>query len=119
MTSTTAPDSGRRAKRSGALPLIEAEAPPRHGAPVMLFDGVCNVCNAGVQFVLRYERSPSMRFAALQSDEGRALIAQHGLPDNISTVVVIDDTGRAHTRSSAAVRILRVMGGPWTVLAWL
>lgn len=86
--------------------------------PIMLFDGVCNVCNASVQFVLKHERAPEIQFASLQSDRGRELVAKHGLDGDISTVVWIEGD-RVHTRSSAIVASLKRMRGAWPVLAWL
>lgn len=84
----------------------------------MLFDGVCNVCNAGVQFMLRHERAPEVQFASLQSARGRELVATYGLADDISTVVFIEG-GKVFTRSSAAVRAARYLRAPWPALAWL
>jgi predicted DCC family thiol-disulfide oxidoreductase YuxK len=86
--------------------------------PVLLFDGVCNVCNASVQFVLKHERAPSMQFVPLQSERGTKLIEEQGLTGDLSTVVLLVD-GKAYTRSSAAVRVLKLLRGPWTLLAVL
>jgi predicted DCC family thiol-disulfide oxidoreductase YuxK len=87
-------------------------------SPILLFDGVCNFCNATVQFVLRHERDARLRFAPLQSDAAKRLLAERGVADDLSTLVLVDGP-RAYTRSSAAVRMLRSLGGAWTVLAAL
>jgi len=82
--------------------------------PTLLFDGVCNLCNGVVQFVLKRERAPVMRFAALQSDAGRRLCDRFGLPtDTLDTVVLVDDDG-AHTKSEAALRLTRYLRAPWS-----
>lgn len=47
---------------------------------VVLFDGVCNLCNGFVQFIIRHDPAGRFRFAALQSEAGQALLAAHGLP---------------------------------------
>lgn len=86
--------------------------------PILLFDGVCNVCNATVQFIVAHERAPVMQFASLQSERGRALVAQLGLAGDISTVVLVQGD-RALTRSSAAVAVLAHLGGGWRTLGWL
>ena len=86
--------------------------------PILLFDGVCNVCNASVQFMLKHERGPAVRFASLQSAMGKELIAKHGLSGDINTVVVIDGD-RVFTRSSAIVQAMRHLRGVWPALAWL
>lgn len=86
---------------------------------VVLFDGVCNLCNASVQFILKRDVAGAFRFAALQSEAGRRLLEGHGLPaDALSTVVVVAD-GRAYTHSGAALRIARGLGGAWPALGAL
>ena len=81
--------------------------------PVILFDGVCNLCNGFVQFVIQRDPEGHFQFAALQSETGRALVEEHGLdPNRIDTVVLVEN-GRAHLRSDAALRIASGLGGPW------
>lgn len=87
-------------------------------APIMLFDGVCNVCNASVQFILKNERAPEVQFASLQSARGKDLVAKHGLSGDVNTVVLIDGD-RVFTRSSAVVHAMKRLRGAWPALAWL
>jgi predicted DCC family thiol-disulfide oxidoreductase YuxK len=84
--------------------------------PLLLFDGVCNVSNAVVQFVLAHERAPLMRFASLQSELGQRIVRERGLPGDISTVVLVEGD-QVSTRSSAAVRVLLHLRAPWRFLA--
>jgi predicted DCC family thiol-disulfide oxidoreductase YuxK len=79
--------------------------------PILLFDGVCNLCNRSVQSVIAHDSSARFRFASLQSEAGRALLAEHGLPlDAMDTVVLVD--GAAHfTKSDAALEAARRLGG--------
>lgn len=84
--------------------------------PILLFDGVCNLCNAWVTFVLRREREARLRFASLQSRTGRALVERFGLdPDALDSVVLIED-GAAHVRTAAVLRVVRRLKAPW---CWL
>lgn len=84
--------------------------------PVVLFDGVCNLCNGSVQFILKRDPQARFRFASLQSDAGRSLLQEHGLdPEALSSVVVIDG-GQAWRESSAALRIARYLPGGWKLL---
>jgi predicted DCC family thiol-disulfide oxidoreductase YuxK len=80
----------------------------------ILFDGVCNLCNGFVQFVIRHDARGHFRFAALQSDAGRALLAAHGQAARATadpdSVVLIED-GRAYTHSAAVLRIARHLDG--------
>jgi predicted DCC family thiol-disulfide oxidoreductase YuxK len=86
--------------------------------PILLFDGVCNVCHASVRFVLERDRAGRIRFAPLQSDVGRALAARHGFDvAAVDTVVLLDAEG-VHQRSDAALRTARLLGAPWSWL-WL
>ncbi len=79
----------------------------------MLFDGVCNLCNGTVSFILRHERAPTLRFASLQSDAARALLTRAGLdPGTIHTIVLIEG-GEAWVRSDAALRIAGHLRAPW------
>jgi predicted DCC family thiol-disulfide oxidoreductase YuxK len=85
--------------------------------PILLFDGVCNLCNGMVQWVIAHDPNGRFRFASLQSEAGRALLAQHGLPlGAMDTVVLVD--GDAHwTKSDAALETARRIGGAWSLAA--
>ena len=84
--------------------------------PVVLFDGVCNLCNGSVQFILKRDPQGRFRFASLQSEPGRRLMTEHGLdPDALSSVVVVEE-GRVWKESSAALRIARHLPGAWKLL---
>lgn len=87
-------------------------------SPILLFDGVCNLCNASVQWVLKHDRAGIFKFAALQSEAGQALLCQFGLsPENFDTVVLVDGE-RLFTRSDVALEIVRRMGGFWSVFSF-
>ncbi|MDP3277736.1 MAG: thiol-disulfide oxidoreductase DCC family protein [Deltaproteobacteria bacterium] len=76
---------------------------------VVLFDGVCNLCNASVQFIIDRDPAGRFRFAALQSEAGKALLAQHGvtLPAGDPDSIILVRDGVVHQRSGAALRIAR------------
>lgn len=90
--------------------------------PIVLFDGVCNLCNAAVQFVIERDRAGSIRFAALQSDVGRELLDRFAVPMSATgptTIYLIED-GRLFDRSTAALRIARHLRAPWPLASvWL
>ena len=88
------------------------------GGAVIVFDGVCVLCNGWVGFLLRQDRVGRYRFAAMQSDAGRALLATHGLdPDDPASFLLIEnDRGeapRVATDSDAIRRVLVGLGGGW------
>lgn len=84
--------------------------------PVLLFDGVCNLCNATVQFVVDRERDPCLRFAPLQSVEATTLLSDRGETDNNLNTVIFVEGDRCYRRSTAALRIARYLRWPWPLL---
>lgn len=88
----------------------------KFNSPVLLFDGVCNLCNASVQWVLLHDRRGQFRFAALQSDTGQRLLQKFGLsPEQFDSVVLVDGD-RIFLRSDAALETARRLGLPWSLL---
>lgn len=87
------------------------------GEKVVLYDGVCKICNSWVNLLLRLKLSRRIRFAAVQSEEGKALLRFAGLPDeNIRTIVLIDGD-RHWIRAQAILRVMRLLPFPWGVLS--
>jgi predicted DCC family thiol-disulfide oxidoreductase YuxK len=87
-------------------------------AATILFDGVCNLCNGFVQFVIQRDKAGYFRFASLQSAAGQALLAEHGIRLGAvgpETVVLVEQN-RTYTHSTAVLRIARRMGGGWPLL---
>lgn len=85
---------------------------------IVLFDGVCGLCDRTVNFLLARDPRGALSFAPLQSEAGRALLRAYGLPFNLSTVVYIEH-GRAYTRSSAVLRALAALPAPWPLVRLL
>ena len=84
---------------------------------IILFDGICNLCNASVQFVLKHEQTPDFHFASIQSEAGARLLDWRGLPPNYNEAVVYIENGIAHLGSTAALMIGRKLRFPWNGLA--
>ncbi|MGQ7276390.1 thiol-disulfide oxidoreductase DCC family protein [Brevibacillus thermoruber] len=92
--------------------------PPRSEA-ILLFDGVCNLCHGAVRFIIPRDPSGRIRFASLQSETGRRLLARHGFPaDELRTVVLIEGDS-LYTRSDAMLRVGRKLNGWWPLLSSL
>jgi predicted DCC family thiol-disulfide oxidoreductase YuxK len=86
------------------------------GAPVLLYDGVCGFCNKSVQLILDHDRRGELRFAALQSDYGQAVIERHPELRGVDSVVFVEQQGggeRIYTRSDAALKVAAYLGGFW------
>jgi predicted DCC family thiol-disulfide oxidoreductase YuxK len=90
--------------------------------PILLYDGTCGVCSEGVQWVLKHERSHSLRFAAIESAVGSELRALAGIAADVDSMLWTElRDGRVHAdvRSSAMLRVLGYVGGPWRLLTAL
>lgn len=87
--------------------------PTRDVGAVIVFDGVCVLCNGWVTFLLEHDREGRYRFASMQSEAGRALLAGHGLdPDDPASFLLVDGA-HAWTDSDAIRRVLTGLGGVW------
>ncbi len=95
---------------------------PAAGDAIVVFDGVCALCSGWVGFLLRHDRARLFRFAAMQGDAGRQLLARHGLdPDDPMSFLLLDASG-ARTDSDAIIAVLDRLGGAWRaarVLRWV
>lgn len=92
--------------------------PDRDGA-VIVFDGVCVLCNGWVRFLLRHDRRGRYRFAAMQGESGRALLVAHGLDADDPASFLLIEENAAWTDTDAIVRVLSGLGGAWRLAALL
>jgi predicted DCC family thiol-disulfide oxidoreductase YuxK len=82
---------------------------------LILFDGVCNLCSALVQFVIRHDPAAKFRFAAIQSEIGGEIFQSHGLdPADLQTFVFAAE-GKMFLRSDAAIEVVSRFGGAWRI----
>lgn len=84
--------------------------------PILLYDGSCGFCARSVQFVLRHERNPVLRFAPLESATGRTARASLSGAAEADSMILVDGPV-ALVRSDAALRVASIMGGPWRIFA--
>ncbi len=84
--------------------------------PIILFDGVCNLCNGSVNFIIDRDPKQVFRFASLQSPLGQEMVTRFGFsPTELSSLILVDGQ-TAHRRSSAALRIASRLTFPWNCL---
>jgi len=86
--------------------------------PIVLYDGVCGLCNRLVQFLLKHDREGRLRFASLQSDLAAKVLGRHGFdPKDLDTVHVVENyeqpDERVSQRSDAILLAGRELGGFW------
>jgi predicted DCC family thiol-disulfide oxidoreductase YuxK len=84
--------------------------------PIILFDGVCNLCNRSVAFVIKRDHECVFRFAPLQSDAGQELLRRFNLPTDTFDTMVLVEGATCYTKSTAGLRILYRLGRPWSLL---
>ena len=87
--------------------------------PILLFDGVCNLCSGAVQFIIRRDHAGHFRFASLQSPLGEELLARFGIDRGVTDSVILVEGDRCYQESDAALRVARGMKGAWKALAVL
>lgn len=96
--------------------MTDAASPPTDNHAVVLFDGVCNLCNGAVNFIIDRDPAGYFRFAPLQSDVAATYLDDTDGPDaDLSTIVLVED-GQTYVRSTAALRIARRLTGAWPLL---
>lgn len=90
-------------------------------AHIVLFDGVCNFCNAVVNFLIQQDKNKELRFAAMQSEAGQKLVMKYQfLQDYLKSFVLIEN-GKAYTKSTAALRLYNHLPWywKWTQALWI
>lgn len=83
---------------------------------IILFDGVCNLCNRSVQFIIKHDKKEKLYFAALQSKTGHQLLQQYNLSDLSLNSFVFIENGKAYTQSTAALRVSKYLNGGYRLL---
>ncbi|HUE92394.1 thiol-disulfide oxidoreductase DCC family protein [Pseudomonas sp.] len=100
----------------------QAQTPPpliQPGERVVLFDGVCKLCNGWAKFLIRHDVEQRFRLASVQSAEGQVLLAWGGLPTDHFDSMALIENGQMLLRSDAVLRIVAQLPKPWRLLAWL
>lgn len=84
---------------------------------IVLFDGVCNLCDNAVQFIIKHDKRDIFRFASLQSETGKKLVEERGLdPKEIDSIILIEPGVAYYRKSTAALEISRDLSGGYSLL---
>lgn len=84
--------------------------------PVILFDGVCNLCNGAVNFIIDRDKKNVFRFASLQSDYGKEILLKANLNKEDYDTFLLVDSPTIYDRSTAALHVFRKLGFPYKLL---
>ncbi len=83
---------------------------------LLLFDGVCNLCNGFVQFVIEQDPQAKFRFASLQSETGQRILEEMNMPATDLKTVILRKNGRIYTHSDVALEVAKELGGIWSLV---
>lgn len=81
-------------------------------SPLILYDGVCNLCNHSIRFVIKNDKNGIFKFASLQSETGKeVLVAHHLNEENFNSFILIEN-GKLFFKSTAALKVVKKLSGP-------
>lgn len=84
--------------------------------PIVLFDGVCNLCNSTVLWIIKHDPKRQFRFASLQGDYGQQILKQFHLPpDALNSFILLKDN-QIYTKSTGALKVAKALNGLWSML---
>ncbi|WP_373512804.1 thiol-disulfide oxidoreductase DCC family protein [Persicitalea sp.] len=83
---------------------------------VVYFDGVCNLCNAAVNFLIDRDSEGKLKFASLQSASGEEVLARFNLPEQDYDSFILLKDGQLFQKSDAALEVVKLLGGGWSLL---
>lgn len=83
---------------------------------VVLFDGVCNLCNGAVNWLIDHDSKNVLRYASLQSAYGQQVVAKHNLQGEYLNTILLVEGDKIYERSTAVLRTLKNIGGIWSLL---
>ncbi|MGB5820050.1 MAG: thiol-disulfide oxidoreductase DCC family protein [Saonia sp.] len=90
----------------------------RESYKIILFDGVCNLCNGAITFIIKRDKKDVFRYAALQSEIGEQLVKERNIDTTkVDSFILIEPGVAYYTKSTAALKIGQTFGGAWKLLA--
>jgi predicted DCC family thiol-disulfide oxidoreductase YuxK len=89
--------------------------------PIILYDGVCHLCNGVINYILPRDKKRHFKFSPLQSETGQALLHKFNLPTDDYDSFVLVEGENVYQRSSAAIRVMQGMGFPYNLggILWI
>ena len=90
---------------------------PEH-SKIILFDGVCNLCNGAIQFVIKRDKKNQFRYTSLQGELGKKLLKERNIdPAKIDSIILIDPNTAFYVKSTAALQISKGLSGLWPLMS--
>ena len=86
---------------------------------IILFDGVCNLCNNAINFIIEHDKKDVFRFASLQSELGRKMVSERGIdPEVLDSIILIEPGVVYYEKSTAALKIAKELSGGYSLLSY-
>lgn len=85
-------------------------------SPLILYDGICNLCNHSIRFVIKNDKKGIFKFASLQSEKGKNVLIEHRLNEKNFTSFILIENGKLFFRSTAALKVVKKLNGPIRLL---
>ena len=89
---------------------------PEQKHSIILFDGVCNLCNSSINYAIKYDKKGLFKFAALQEPPGRLLLKRYNIDPLDTDSIILIENGKAYVKSTAALRVARNLSGALPLL---
>jgi len=86
-----------------------------YAKPVILFDGLCNLCNNSIRFIIKHDRKKAFVFSAIQSDTGQAITGSNLQTENNLYSILLLYRGEIYDRSEAMLKVAEIIGGMWAM----
>ena len=83
---------------------------------IILFDGVCNLCNSSINFVIKRDKNDRFKFATLQEEPGVSLLKRYNIDTFNTDSIILIENGKAYVKSTAALRVAKKLSGGWPLL---
>ena len=83
---------------------------------IILFDGVCNLCNSSINFVIKRDKDNQFKFATLQEETGQLLLKRYSIDTLDTDSIILIENGKAYAKSTAALRVARKLSSAWPLM---
>ncbi len=84
--------------------------------PIVFFDGICNLCNGAVQFLLKRDKTEQFLFASLQSDAAKYILLQYNVKKIKMDSIILTEDGQVYDKSTAILKICKYLSWPWSIM---
>ena len=89
---------------------------PEQSYSIILFDGVCNLCNSSINFVIKRDKNDAFKFATLQEEVGQLLLKRYSIDSLDTDSIILIENGKAYVKSTAALRVARKLSSAWPLM---